>query len=98
MYYITSEEWNLRALQAVLLSNIAKLFISTYSTKIRGGYLRFQAQNLRRIRIPKRGEVPHELRQELISAAIERNISKCNEAVFKLYKLNHEERSALGGN
>lgn len=44
------------------------------------------------------GEVPHELRQELISAAIERNISKCNEAVFKLYKLNHEERSALGGN
>ncbi|NLB52900.1 MAG: N-6 DNA methylase [Syntrophomonadaceae bacterium] len=98
LYYITSEEWNLRALQAVLLSNIAKLFISTYSTKIRGGYLRFQAQYLRRIRIPKWGEVPHELRQELISAAIERNISKCNEAVFKLYKLNHEERSALGGN
>ena len=98
LYYITSDVWNLRALQAVLLSNIAKLFVGTYSTKMRGGYLRFQAQYLRRIRIPKWEEVNAELREELIEAAIERNIDKCNKAVFKLYGLNQEERSALGGN
>ncbi len=98
LYYVTSEEWNLRALQAVLLSSIAKLFIGTYSTKIRGGYLRFQAQYLRRIRIPKWEDVSPELRQELIDAAKKRDIEKCNKAVFKLYELNQEERSALGGN
>lgn len=98
LYYITSDVWDLRALQAVLLSNIAKLFVGTYSTKMRGGYLRFQAQYLRRIRIPKWEEVSEELREELIEAAVERNIDKCNKAVFKLYGLNQEERSALGGN
>ena len=98
LYYVISEEWNIRALQAVLLSNIAKLFIGTYSTKIRGGYLRFQAQYLRRIRIPKWENVAPELRQELINAAEGRDIAKCNKAVFKLYELNREEQSALGGN
>jgi hypothetical protein len=98
LYFITSDVWNLRALQAVLLSNITKLFIGNYSTKIRGGYLRFQAQYLRRIRIPKWEDVPEELRIALINAAEERNIDKCNKAVFILYGLNQEEWSALGGN
>jgi len=43
LYYITSDEWDLKALQAVLRSGIAKLFVSVYSTQMRGGYLRFQA-------------------------------------------------------
>ena len=98
LYYVISESWNLRALQAVLLSNITKLFVTTYSTKIRGGYLRFQAQYLRRIRIPLWKNVPENLRQELICAATSRNVEACNLAVFKLYKLNKEERNALGGN
>lgn len=98
LYYIVSDTWDLRALQAVLLSNIAKLFVSTYSTKMRGGYLRFQAQYLRRICIPYWKDVPENLRQELILAAKERSVDNCNKAAFKLYKLNQEERSTLGGN
>ena len=47
LYYITSEEWDLRALQAVLRSGIARLFVSVYTTRMRGGYLRFQAQYLK---------------------------------------------------
>ena len=31
-----SDTWELRALQAVLLSSLTRLFISTYSTKMRG--------------------------------------------------------------
>ncbi|MEY4593173.1 MAG: hypothetical protein RIR18_2068, partial [Pseudomonadota bacterium] len=46
LYFITSAEWDLRALQAILLSEISRLFIATYSTKMRGGFLRFQAQYL----------------------------------------------------
>ena len=52
LYYITSQQWNLRALQALLRSGIAHLFVAAYSVKIGGGYLRFQAQNLKRIRVP----------------------------------------------
>lgn len=98
LYYVTSDEWDLRALQAVLLSAVSRLFVATYSTKMRGGFLRFQAQYLRRIRIPRWTDVLEPLRCELTEAAIKRDVQACNRAVFKLYGLSHEERSALGGN
>lgn len=98
LYYVTSDDWDLRALQAVLLSAVTRLFVATYSTKMRGGFLRFQAQYLRRIRIPRWADVPEPLRRELTEAAIKRDVEACNQAAFKLYGLSHEERSALGGN
>ncbi|GAO26864.1 modification methylase [Alicycliphilus sp. B1] len=98
LYYVTSDDWDLRALQAVLLSAVTRLFVATYSTKMRGGFLRFQAQYLRRIRIPRWADVPEPLRRELAEAAVERDVQACNRAVFRLYGLSHKERSALGGN
>ena len=98
LYYVTSDEWDLRALQAVMLSAVTRLFIATYSTKMRGGYLRFQAQYLRRIRIPQWADVSTKLRTELADAAIKRDFQACNRAVFKLFGLSNEERSSLGGN
>lgn len=98
LYYITSETWDLKALQAVLMSGIVKLFVSIYSTKMRGGYLRFQAQYLRRIRLPEWSAVPQKIRQELIGAAERHDPASCNRAVFRLYGLTAEERAALGGN
>ena len=98
LYYITSDDWDLRALQAVLLSAVTRLFVATYSTKMRGGFLRFQAQYLRRIRIPRWLDVPEPLRVELAAAAVGRDVQACNQAVFNLYRLSAEERSVLGGN
>ena len=98
LYYVTSDDWDLRALQAVLLSAVTRLFVATYSTKMRGGFLRFQAQYLRRIRLPRWADVPEALRRELAEAAIKRDIQACNQAVFKLYGLSYEERSILGSN
>ncbi|MGF1642541.1 MAG: Eco57I restriction-modification methylase domain-containing protein [Thiotrichales bacterium] len=98
LYHVTSDDWDLRALQAVLLSAVTRLFVATYSTKMRGGFLRFQAQYLRRIRLPRWADVPEPLRRELATAAIKRDVQACNRAVFQLYGLSHEERSALGGN
>jgi len=98
LYYVTSDDWDLRALQAVLLSAVTRLFVATYSTKMRGGFLRFQAQYLRRIRVPRWADVSEPLRCELAEAAIKRNVQACNRAVFELYGLTQEERSALGGN
>ncbi|MCB0210575.1 MAG: Eco57I restriction-modification methylase domain-containing protein [Anaerolineae bacterium] len=97
LYYVISEAWDLRALQAVLLSSVARLFVATYSIKMRGGYLRFQAQYLRRIRIPYWDDVPAALRGELIKAAEGRDLEACNQATFKLYDLSKEEQSVLGG-
>ncbi|MCL9824598.1 Eco57I restriction-modification methylase domain-containing protein [Ralstonia solanacearum] len=96
LYFITSDEWDLRALQAVLLSGIARLFVATYSTKMRGGFLRFQAQYLRRIRVPSWKDVPAGLRRELRAAAEAHDLTACNRAAFKLYGLTAEEKEALG--
>ncbi len=98
LYYVISCEWDLRALQAVLLSDVTRLFMATYSTKMRGGCLRFQAQYLRRIRIPMWTDVASGLRAELAEATVKRNIHDCNRAVFKLFRLDGDEKSSLGGN
>lgn len=96
LYYVTSDTWDLRALQAVLRSSISRLFVAIYSTKMRGGFLRFQAQYLRRIRLPQWRDVPDALREELRDAAIRRDLDACNRAVFSLYGLTLDERAALG--
>ena len=98
LYFITSDAWELRALQAVLQSGIARLFVSIYSTRMRGGYLRFQAQYLRRIRLPHWPEVPDEIKTVLTAAAKRGDTAACKAAVFKLYRLSSDEQAALGGN
>lgn len=98
LYFITSMEWDLLALRAVLLSGIAKLFVETYSTRMRGGYLRFQAQYLRRIRLPRWLAVPQDIREALIRAAAANDADACNDATFRLYGLSVEERAVIGDN
>jgi hypothetical protein len=95
LYFITSSEWDLHALQAVLLSHVTRMFITLYSTKMRGGYLRFQAQYLRRLRVPRWRNVPASLRAELIKAGRSRDAASCDMAVVALYKLTPIERQAL---
>lgn len=95
LYFVTSEEWDLRALQAVLLSSVTRLFVASYSTKMRGGFLRFQAQYLRRIRLPLWKDVPLGLRKDLKKAAEALDLVACNRAVSKLYDLSEKEQATL---
>lgn len=97
LYYITSSEWDLGALQAVLRSGIARLFVGVYSTQMRGGYLRYQAQYLRRIRLPRWAEVPDDLKERLKTAGRRGNPEELNQLVFQLYKLSDEESVVIGG-
>jgi hypothetical protein len=97
LYYVTSSTWDLKALQAVLLSSLTRLFIATYSTRMHGGFLRFQAQYLRRLRLPKWQSVPEPVRASLREAADSRDAAACDSAAFALYGLSAEERAALGG-
>jgi adenine-specific DNA methylase len=96
MYYICSNTWNLRALQAVLMSGIGQLFIEVYSTKISGGNLRFQAQHLRRIRIPLWESVSKEIREGLEKAAVEKDITTAKELVCSLFMFTDKEKQILG--
>lgn len=95
LYFVTADDWDLRALQAVLMSDVTHAFIALYSTKMRGGYLRFQAQYLRRLRLPLWHEVPDRLRRALRSAAEARDSAACNAATAQLYGLSSSECLAL---
>ena len=82
-------------MQAVLLSGLALLFVAAYSTRMRGGFLRFQAQYLRRIRLPYWEQVSPGLRQKLATAAQQHDLQACRRATAQLYGWSREEQVLL---
>ncbi len=96
LYFVTSSTWDLRALRVVLLSAITKLFIESYSTPMRGGYFRFQAQYLRRIRLPAWSSIRRNTIDALIDVSDSGDEDACNQVVSGLYNLSTEECAALG--
>lgn len=52
VYWITSDGWNLQALQALLRSSLVLEQVRANSVQMRGGAFRYQTQVLRRLRIP----------------------------------------------
>ncbi|MBI3259660.1 MAG: Eco57I restriction-modification methylase domain-containing protein [Ignavibacteriae bacterium] len=102
LYYITSDNWNLRVLQGILISGIAHLFVEAYSTQMRGKYLRFQAQYLRRIRIPYWENLSSIQKKMLSYAATQQDPAICDEVIAELYSLSENEmdviRSKRGSN
>jgi hypothetical protein len=95
LYFVTSSSWDLQALQALLRSSVAKFFVTNYSVKMRGGYLRFQAQNIRRIRLPYWEEISALQREQLRQAAVQPDVSVCDQVVFDLYHMSGAERRLL---
>jgi hypothetical protein len=69
LYWITSEGWDLRALKALLRSTLVSRQIRAYSVQMRGGALRYQAQTLRRVRVPCFEALPKSLVEELSTLA-----------------------------
>ncbi len=94
LYVVTSDTWDLRALQAVLRSRLAEFQVAAYAVRMRGGYIRFQAQYLRRIRVPQWETVPAALRDRL-SAAAQSTRERCDEVVFELYGLSDDEAETV---
>jgi hypothetical protein len=95
LYYIVSDSWDLKALRAVLLSGIANLFVSAYSVKMAGGHLRFQAQYLRRIRLPTWDTIAPVLRTALLDAAHADDLARCRTVVNEIYGLTPAEQTLL---
>lgn len=97
LYFVLSEVWDLQALQTVLRSSLATAFVATYSLRMRGDCLRFQAQYLRRIRVPEWSAVSDTMRNRLKTLAISKNQAHIDTAVRELYGLDDEGWSASTG-
>lgn len=97
LYFITSSTWDVRALQTVMKSGIARLFVSLYSTKMRGGFLRFQAQYLRRICLPSWDTVSDDLRATLKALSETDDPVARNAAVAELYGLSSADMRLVEG-
>lgn len=87
LYWVTSEVWDPQVLGGLLLSGIAQMFIECYAVKMRGGYLRFQAQYLRRIRVPRHDLVPSRTARELARAFEARDLERATTAALDAYGL-----------
>jgi adenine-specific DNA-methyltransferase len=87
LYYITSDVWDLEVLGGLLLSKIAEMFVSSYCVKMRGGTLRFQAQYLRRIRVPDPASMAPDVCSRLRRAFQARDRAGATAAALEAYHL-----------
>ncbi|QYM78676.1 Eco57I restriction-modification methylase domain-containing protein [Horticoccus luteus] len=88
LYWITSDKWDLRVLGGLLMSAVGEFFIHCYGVRMRGGFLRFQAQYLRRIRVPNPDHLSVELKRDLRDAFERQDVSLATNAAFKAYGIS----------
>lgn len=87
LYFIVSDVWDLRVLGGLLLSRIAEAFVEAYAVKMRGGTLRFQAQYLRKIRVPDPAEIDGRTSTALVDAFERRDVQAATQAALRAYGL-----------
>ncbi|GIH09001.1 type II DNA modification methyltransferase [Rhizocola hellebori] len=85
LYYVVSDAWDLRVLGGLLLSGVAQAFVEAYAVKMRGGTMRFQAQYLRRIRVPHPESLSASDRAALARAFADRDIDAASEVATRVY-------------
>lgn len=67
-YWLVSDNWDIKVLGGLLMSDIAESFIDALGVKMRGGTKRFQAQYLRLIHVPNPDDIPDKIAKELKTA------------------------------
>lgn len=85
LYFVTSTDWDMEVLGGLLSSRVALFFVWSYAVKMRGGWLRFQAQYLRRIRLPRPEDVSKKLAEEIKGAFRARDFKRLDELALKAY-------------
>ncbi|MFC9883131.1 Eco57I restriction-modification methylase domain-containing protein [Streptomyces libani] len=89
LYYVVADAWDLRVLGGLLLSRVAQAFVEAYAVRMRGGTLRFQAQYLRRIRVPRPETIDASDALALARAFDGRDIEAATAAALRVYGLDH---------
>lgn len=97
LYFIQSDAWNLEVLGGLLISAVGQFFVDSYGVRMRGGYLRFQAQYLRRIRVPAPGSIGKVQAKELVKAFRLRDRERATQIALEIYAIDEREmETALG--
>jgi hypothetical protein len=97
LYFIQSDVWDLEVLGGLLISAIGQFFVASYGVRMRGGYLRFQAQYLRRIRVPAPQTLTRSDTDDLIQAFRQRDRQLATQTALRIYGIDeHEMETALG--
>jgi hypothetical protein len=97
LYFIQSEEWDLEVLGGLLLSAVGQFFVESYGVRMRGGYWRFQAQYLRRIRVPSPKDLSENQSNDLREAFRERDRGRATRMALELYGIDAARmETALG--
>ncbi len=69
------------------MSRLGQFFVECYAVRMAGGFLRFQAQYLRRIRVPRPEDVGPERARALSEAFDERNVEAATGVALSIYGL-----------
>lgn len=85
IYWITSRKWDLRVLGGLLMSDVGEFFVRCYGVRMRGGYFRFQAQYLRRIRVPHPEQIPASIKKQLATAFTDFDRAKATALAHMVY-------------
>ncbi|HVA59646.1 MAG TPA: Eco57I restriction-modification methylase domain-containing protein [Mycobacteriales bacterium] len=88
LYFVTSGAWDLEVLGGLLLCDVANLFVGVYCVKMRGGCYRFQAQYLRRIRVPSPESLGLRDKRALADAFLERDVEAATDIARRLYGID----------
>lgn len=94
LYHLTSPEWDMRVVQALLKSSVAVSFVGAYAVRMAGGFLRFQAQYLRRIRVPRVDSLSETQVSDLL-AVVDCSRDEVDEVVFEVYGLKRKDGDML---
>jgi len=97
LYYVVSDDWDLQVLGGILLSDIANLFVGAYCVKMRGGTYRFQAQYLRRIRVPDSNSLSAKNAAGLAAAFRQRNQGMATAYAANAYGIDRELLEVAAG-
>jgi len=85
LYFVVSDAWDLEVLGGLLLSDFANLFVGAYCVRMRGGTYRFQAQYLRRIRVPDPKSITRSSAKSLAHAFQDRDREKATAVAARVY-------------
>ncbi|MGH9279153.1 MAG: Eco57I restriction-modification methylase domain-containing protein [Acidimicrobiales bacterium] len=88
LYFVVSDAWDLEVLGGLLLSDVANLFVGAYCVRMRGGCYRFQAQYVRRIRVPLCESVGKGDRRALAAAFSDRDVGAATATALRLYGIS----------
>jgi adenine-specific DNA-methyltransferase len=97
LYFVDSETWDLEVLGGLLMSAVGQFFVTSYGVRMRGGYWRFQAQYLRRIRVPHPMSLSTAQTEGLRDAFRMRDRARATSVALEVYGVEKREmETALG--